>query len=322
MDTQGIDPTNSDLIEMRIEGDSERTIVRDIFKDVADVTINWSEGTSFQYTTHFKRFESTKYNPENAGALDEMCFAVSQANSSGNRNLNPPPGFNKAIPIIGVNPISQEEEIIAYIFVSCKMDVVALVFTGTETLAELISDFDFIQVRPTQLSNFRQGMLVERGFYRIYLSVQSAIQEVLAELIGRRTQFVVTGHSLGGALATLGSFDLTAYCPFVYTFASPRVGNPIFAQGYNHLLHPVWRVDNSSDIVPDVPLPAFLVLIYEHVGNPVVFTLNLGTILNNHIEAYRRVIIEQQPPDNPNGVCPLRFDCSSKKCPHAECSKK
>ncbi|RPI77437.1 MAG: lipase family protein, partial [Planctomycetaceae bacterium] len=77
----------------------------------------------------------------------------------------------------------------------------------------------------------------------------------------------VTGHSLGGALATLAARRLPAALkPFeVATFGQPRVGNVTFINGYM-LRHN--RYVNNHDIVPSVP-PRFIPLttIYAHVGD-------------------------------------------------------
>ncbi len=85
-----------------------------------------------------------------------------------------------------------------------------------------------------------------------------------------RRSFVVTGHSLGSALATLfvmenkekNKFDITTVC----TFASPRVGNGEFVSQFNQLPLTSWRIVNTQDIVPKVPLHIPLLFDYRHVG--------------------------------------------------------
>jgi alpha-beta hydrolase superfamily lysophospholipase len=58
-----------------------------------------------------------------------------------------------------------------------------------------------------------------------------------------------TGHSLGGALATLAA-SLRPPCA-VYTFGAPRIGNAEFAQTLAGI--PVFNVFNPKDIVPELP---------------------------------------------------------------------
>jgi len=67
----------------------------------------------------------------------------------------------------------------------------------------------------------------------------------------------VTGHSLGGALATLLVTDLNATTtlkPQAWTFASPHVGDATFAARYGGLSTVSWRIYNQVDVVPYFPM--------------------------------------------------------------------
>ena len=64
--------------------------------------------------------------------------------------------------------------------------------------------------------------------------------------LGKHARLLVTGHSLGGALATLAAFDIKQAVPDlrmeVYTFGTPYPGNRAFAREYDALLPDTWHV--------------------------------------------------------------------------------
>ncbi len=98
------------------------------------------------------------------------------------------------------------------------------------------------------------------------------VEEVVREILdrpeardgqGRPLPLFITGHSLGGALALLTTRlvapDINGAC---YTFGAPRVGNYEF---FRCVKTPVYRVVNSSDIVPRVPPGAVVMPLTEIV---------------------------------------------------------
>ena len=80
---------------------------------------------------------------------------------------------------------------------------------------------------------------------------------------------VVTGHSLGSALATLfvlensvkHKLDITLSS----TLASPKVGNLEFKHVFGALPLTSWRIVNVRDVVPKLPPTIPFILDYEHV---------------------------------------------------------
>jgi triacylglycerol lipase len=134
-------------------------------------------------------------------------------------------------------------------------------FRGSKSLRDWLTDFEFRRVRNDL------GDLVHEGFYRAWLSVR----EILCNhpsLQHSNTPLLLTGHSLGGALALLAAEGLL-HCGFdvrgVYTFGGPRVGDGAWALGYDARLgSKTWRLVDELDLVPRVPFLGF-----THAGNRV-----------------------------------------------------
>jgi triacylglycerol lipase len=174
---------------------------------------------------------------------------------------------------------------------------VFVVFRGTQTPMDWMANLSFPQVPHTW------GM-VEAGFSRLYQQCSASVITAVKRVPG--APVFVTGHSLGGALATLATADLAinGIAAAMYNIASPRVGNNAFAAQFDGNVQVLarWRIANTEDIVTTVPLAtpnlggvplpptsplAFLLLPmhkldYTHVGTAVNFTVNNGSIIDNH----------------------------------------
>lgn len=112
------------------------------------------------------------------------------------------------------------------------------------------------------------GARVHTGFNEAYQKQASTITEKVTRLMNRYRTYtlVVTGHSLGGAFATLCAIDLyeknvTSRNIRLWTYGSPRVGNDVFASYVQRALPEYYRVVNENDVVPHVP---FKFMGYRH----------------------------------------------------------
>ena len=95
----------------------------------------------------------------------------------------------------------------------------------------------------SQASNIK----VHNGFYNSYMSVKSQIDNILNELkLEEYDEIIITGHSLGGALATICALDLVNNINnliiHMYNFASPHVGNKDFVKLYNSKVNNSFRI--------------------------------------------------------------------------------
>lgn len=104
------------------------------------------------------------------------------------------------------------------------------------------------------------GCYVHHGFLSYWLDLEASAVAALMANGCRGAGVIMTGHSLGGALATLGAWALTHTHNFtlagVYTYESPRVGTVEFADAWDaHIAQkvPSFRVTNEGDPIPSLP---------------------------------------------------------------------
>ncbi len=110
---------------------------------------------------------------------------------------------------------------------------------------------------------------VTAGFRGIYVSLREKLIKALNQisLKSPNAKVFVTGHSLGGALATLAIPDILKNTSFtnpnnivLYTFASPRCGDRNFAMSFKNLGVRHWRIANTEDFITTLPFPTGNVL--------------------------------------------------------------
>ncbi|GKV35330.1 hypothetical protein SLEP1_g43618 [Rubroshorea leprosula] len=150
-------------------------------------------------------------------------------------------------------------------------------------VASFTSLFHLCRLNPERIGgDFKQEVQVHGGFLSAYDSVRIRIISLVKLAIGyideiaeplHKWHVYVTGHSLGGALATLLALELSSsqlakrqlISITMYNFGSPRVGNKRFVEVYNEKVKDSWRVVNHRDIIPTVPR----LMGYCHVAQPI-----------------------------------------------------
>jgi hypothetical protein len=83
--------------------------------------------------------------------------------------------------------------------------------------------------------------------------------------VSNKPKLMITGHSLGGAIASIAAMDLKfnsvnasvleGFASLaVWTFESPRPGDPHFSATLtNNVTSDMWTVENYFDLIPDLP---------------------------------------------------------------------
>ncbi|MEM9205684.1 MAG: S8 family serine peptidase [Pseudomonadota bacterium] len=151
-------------------------------------------------------------------------------------------------------------------FIAESAGVLLVVFRGTESLGDWITNIGALRI------NRRYGA-VHRGFFKAYEDVDDIVRPRILAAAQASKAIWLTGHSLGGALATLAGMEMPDGVQFagLQTFGQPRMlkrkaqvsTETRFGSSYA-------RFVNNDDIVPRIP-PLFghagSLLHFDHTGN-------------------------------------------------------
>jgi len=170
-------------------------------------------------------------------------------------------------------------------------DTIAIAFRGTSTWDDVFEDVDFFGTNYegcTGDATAGNACFIHEGFYSAYLNLAADLEAAVASLVPlsakASTKLLLTGHSLGGALATIAAFELSLIgyrVSGVYTFGSPRVGSLMFAQAFDAIVGrgehlygafsgrplPLFQVKNAKEGALQAPLPVSLGDLPPGAGN-------------------------------------------------------
>jgi len=213
----------------------------------------WDKVTAFRYLI----YSFSTYDDDDVSVISswtcKLC-KIYQSETAGIREIQI---FQHRLPLtlawIGVNPTYKE---------------IVIAFQGSDHVRHLFVDVNFEKM---QFHDDFPDARVHAGFLRSYRGVSAAIETALKKLLVAHAGFTVrvTGHSLGGGIATICALDIAHRLKIQvesYTFASPRVGNAAFVTAYQSNIRVTWRQTHDKDPVPHVPP---IKLGYQHVAREI-----------------------------------------------------
>ncbi|OAB46746.1 lipase family protein [Paenibacillus antarcticus] len=211
-------------------------------------------------------------------------------------------------------------------FILESSEEIIIAFRGTMSTTNWISN---IIASQRNFKYIKEDCLTHRGFTDIYSSTRLEIISALTKLSPDKTLYI-TGHSLGAALATLCAIDIAAnthyLSPKLFTYASPRVGDPDFTSAFTKYVQTSYRIANPFDVVTHAP-PFIYKLpkrekkyYYSHVQTHSSLTFQNGSVADNHmIGSYFAALSKLHPQfteqlciTNP-GLCPVHATKSPEK---------
>lgn len=167
-------------------------------------------------------------------------------------------------------------------------DSIFLVFRGSYNIQNWIENLAVIRVSYP----FCSGCQVHAGFYAAYNDIRANVVSTMTFMRQRypNSQIIVTGHSLGAALATLAYVDLYTLfgtVDYLYTFGSPRVGDSNFAKYVNEQLDQGFkaRITHYKDLI--VHLPSYF-LGFTHIDQEIFY--------NEHSFSYANCKTKEEDP--------------------------
>lgn len=165
-----------------------------------------------------------------------------------------------------------------------------IAFMGTRTLDDVI---DNINIRPRNWPTYsKQCGKVHGGF--AYHTLNLSEKKILKDFTNDYDDFIVSGHSLGGAIATLYASLLVSQgkkIDSVYTFGAPRIASKRFLNIYKKQ----YLEDITFRYVIDGDPVSRFTPIYMHLGKEITlsppFDKNDGNLLKNHdLKSYHKAM--------------------------------
>ncbi|CAD8108992.1 unnamed protein product [Paramecium sonneborni] len=174
-----------------------------------------------------------------------------------------------------------ELETRGYIAYNSHSQAITVVFRGSQNLKNFIADIDAQKIEFNPICKCQ----VHEGFFAAYTSLKIHLDVLLGEYRMKYpyAKYHVTGHSLGGAMATLFASELSMIGLKVtlVTVGSPRVGDSDFYDWFSTLKVTHSRLTNKKDIGPHLPLAKYD---FEHVNTEIWYKDGINYVICEEVK--------------------------------------
>ncbi|KAF7552581.1 hypothetical protein G7Z17_g4223 [Cylindrodendrum hubeiense] len=144
--------------------------------------------------------------------------------------------------------------IAGYVSTDAARKEIVISIRGSSNIRNWITNLDFGQ---DSCSTLVSGCGAHSGFQNAWNEIATAAKAAIVSAKAANPSYTVvsTGHSLGGAVATLAAAYLRkgGIALDLYTFGSPRVGDGDFADFVTNQAGAEYRVTHGDDPVPRLP---------------------------------------------------------------------
>lgn len=149
-------------------------------------------------------------------------------------------------------------------------DKICVAFRGSSSIKDFLIDLNVDKMCIGKIE-IHQGFYMQLFYSSIYVNFLLDLSKIIDE--NPTHEIYITGHSLGGALATLFGYTLTNLTNRdinVVSFASPKVGNDHWRNHFNNKPN----LKHNRIIISNDPAPHFPSFDYYHCGKCKVLNTN------------------------------------------------